>query len=627
MTQRFNVLAIMELLEEFGTGGDFLKLRVKLGLLATVAMGATVLGLGGVPGTPQVSNTVVAQAATTINAKHQGMIGDAKTANNEALQDMLDKWDSDDLTVHVPKGTYVFDAGNIKLHSNITFKFDKGAVFRITSGNRVNFVYPSPEAGYDGGISNVKWEGATFQGDNTEMGQSVFTQSVHHATNISFDKCVFDNAESPTGHYIDLDGSHDIDITNSVFTGFNGSKDFKEAIQVNYSNAKAMSYKNPGDQYDNLPTYDVNVDNNQFLPVSKASGRVISYAPNPIGEHAIYNDGKAGVIHDVHFTDNTVVDPKPLMADGVATIHFKNVSNLWITGNKFINQRVLGSGNYIYLYNAEPNYKMTNLNIEDNTFTNVNPTKQYVYLDTSNKDNPMTDVSITGNQATSQQTKVPFVNSNFALDLDTINIAQNKIKKAKAIKENVTAQQTITNASVSNATSQKLKKRKQTNKNEKYYNGLATQHAQLSKNYTDYSVYNHVRGHKNWNILKFNWKKNKKSRVYIDMRATADTGKWYRIRFSKSANAKKYWIRKGALQFDTFKVEKYNTDVTLTRVYPVYTRPYNDPLLAKQKGTTSDLSERTITITHRVKRTDSNGNVSTYYQMDNGLWTRALAFS
>ncbi|MGV7699695.1 hypothetical protein PJM27_29305, partial [Mycobacterium kansasii] len=72
---------------------------------------------------------------------------------------------------------------------------------------------------------------------------------------------MFDNAESPTGHYIDIDGSHNVNITNSVFTGFNGSQDYKEAIQVDYSNKKAMSYKNAGDQYDNLPSYDVTVDN------------------------------------------------------------------------------------------------------------------------------------------------------------------------------------------------------------------------------------------------------------------------------------------------------------------------------------------------------------------------------
>ena len=165
------------------------------------------------------------------------------------------------------------------------------------------------------------------------------------------------------------------------------------------------------------------VDNNQFLPVSKKSGQVQSYAPNPIGEHAIYGHGAAGIIHDVYFTNNTVVDPKPLLDDGVATIHFKGISNLWITGNKFINQHVLGSGNYIYLYNSEANYQMTNLNITDDTFTNVNPTKQYVYLDSSTTKNPMTDVTITGNQATTQQSVVPFVNGNFDLTGDGIKIA------------------------------------------------------------------------------------------------------------------------------------------------------------------------------------------------------------
>ncbi len=621
--------------EEFGSGGDFLNLRAKLGLFAVVAAGATLLGLNPVSVTPRSANESVAYAATTINAKHQGMVGDAKTSNNAALQGMIDKW-SGSVTIHVPKGTYVFSAGAIKLHSNINFKFDKGAVFRVTDAKRVNFVYPSPEAGYDGGISNVTWTGATFQGDNTAAGQSVFTQSIHHASNVTFNKCVFDNAESPTGHYIDIDGSHDVTVKNSVFTGFNGSMDYKEAIQVDYSNAKAMSYKNKGDQYDNLPSYDVKVDKNQFLPVSKSSGQVSSYAPNPIGEHAIYGHGKAGIIHDVFFTNNTVVDPKPLMSDGVATIHFKGVSNLWITGNKFINQHVLGSGNYIYLYNSEPEYNMTNLNISDNTFTNVNPTKQYVYLDSKSASNPMTGVTITDNQATTQSgTKAAFVKGNFDLTGSDIDIANNTVKKQKAVITNVTAQQTITNTTVhkptsssnssSSTSSQKLKKRKQTNKSEKYVGGLATQHAQLKKNYKTYAVYNHIRGHKNWNIMKFDWKKLKSKRVYVDMRATADTGKWYRIRFGKNDKTT-YWIRSGALQFDTFNVEEYDRDLTLMKIYPVYTRPFNDPLLAKQKGTTADLAERRVTITHRAKRTDSSGKVTTYYQMSDGLWTRALAF-
>lgn len=594
-----------------------------MGLVALVAMGIAVLGLNTVSVTPHQASNSVAYAATVINAKHQGMVGNAKKVNNGALQKMINKWDGA-VTIHVPKGTYLFDTGNIKLHSNITFKFDKGAVFRITAGHRVNFFYPSPKAGYNGGISNVKWEGATFQGDHTAKGQSVFTQSIHHAKDVSFNKCVFDNAESPTGHYIDIDGSHDITVTNSVFTGFNGSVDYKEAIQVDYSNYKAMSYKHPGDQYDNLPSYNVRVHKNQFLPVSRKSGQVQSYAPNPIGQHAIYDHGKAGIIHNVYFTNNTVVDPKPLMAKtGVATIHFKDVSNLWITGNKFINEHVLGSGNYIYLLNTEPDYHMTNLNIQNNTFTNVRPTQQYIFLDSSAATDPMDHVNITGNKATTtKKKKAAFIKANFALTGDTINIARNSVKTTKAKKTNVKPQQTITHTSVA----QKLKKRKQTNKHETYVSGLASQHAQFTKNYKKYAVYNHIRGHKNWNALNLNLKKYKGKRVYMDMRAKADTGLWYRIRFSKKTSAKRYWIRKGALTFDKFKSESFNRKFNLMKIYPLFTHPFNDPALAKQKGTTADLNNQRVTITHRVRRTDSNGKVTTYYQLTNGLWTRALAF-
>ncbi|NLR32868.1 glycoside hydrolase family protein [Levilactobacillus tujiorum] len=478
-------------------------------LFFAVAVGTTILGLNGSPLVSR-SNQIVAQADTIVNVQEQGMTGDDKTANNSALQNIINQHTDDDLIIHVPKGTYLFNSGAIKLHSNITFEFDKGAIFRITSGHMLCFVYPSPKAGYNGGIKNVKWEGATFQGDTTTSGQSSFTQSVHHATNITFDKCHFFNAEVPIGHYIDLDGSRHINIKNSTFTGFNGIQDFKEAIQIDYSNSIAVSYHNPGDQYDNLPTYDVTVNNNKFLPIYNDYNRISSYAPNPIGEHAIYNNGKSGIIHDIHFTNNTVIDPKPLTAKGEGNIRFIDVSNLWITNNKFINKKVSKSGNYIYLNNIEPNLKMTNLNIKNNTFNDINPSTQYIFLNNINSKNPITHINITGNKIVSQK-KAPFVKGNFSLKSDTIKISKNN------------------------------------NISEKYYTDLISHHAQLAKGHQRYALYNHIRGHKNWKIIKFNWKKNKNNYVFLDMRATSTTGQWYRIRFNQNPSAKKYWIRKGAL--------------------------------------------------------------------------------
>jgi len=401
--------------------------RGEFSLFITLVVGVTVLGVSFTLVKPLSGGTVVAQASNSINAKSQGLSGNSKTVNNNALQNILDKWNGDSLTIKVPKGIYLFDSGAIRLHSNVTFEFDKGAVFRVTSGDMVSFVYPSPNAGYNGGISNVKWKGATFQGDNTAKGQSSFTQSINHATNVTFSGCTFYDAEAPYGHDLDIDGSHDIQVTNSTFVGFNGIQDFKEAIQIDYSDLIAMSYRNPGDKYDDLPTYDVTVNKNRFLPIYGTSGQISSYAPNPIGEHAVYDNGKAGIIHDIHFTNNTVVDPKPLTENGAGNIRFIDVYNLWVTNNKFINRRGVVSGNYIYLNNVLPNYRMANLNIENNIFTNVNPTSQYIFLSSVDLSDPMTDINITGNKIITRKRRIPFVKGNFALNQDTIKIDKNDI--------------------------------------------------------------------------------------------------------------------------------------------------------------------------------------------------------
>ena len=406
--------------------GILLKLWGKVCLSLTITLGVIAFGLNCSLGTSRSTYTISAQAATTINAEEQGMIGDSITANNSALQSILEKYHDKELTIYIPSGVYKFKTGNFKLHSNITFKFEKNAIFRVSSGNLVNFIYPSPKAGYNGGIKNIRWEGATFQGDNTSSGQSIFNQSIHHATNVTFNNCYFYNAELPFGHYLDIDGSHNINITNSTFTGFNGSEDFKEAIQIDYSNPSAMSYRNPGDHYDNLPTYNVRVIQNKFLPIYNNSGKIVSYAPNPIGEHTVYYNRKLKTIHDIHFTNNTVIDPKPLMKSDYATIRFIDVSNLWITNNNFVNQRVLNSGNYIYLQSTSPIYKSSNLTVKNNTFKNINPNKQYIFLNASNAKSSLAKVTITGNKITGQKDSVPFVKGNFSFKSKTIRVKNNK---------------------------------------------------------------------------------------------------------------------------------------------------------------------------------------------------------
>ncbi len=577
---------------------------------------------------------IVAHAATTVNAVNQGMKADGTTDNAPLLQRIINAYSSEDnVTIHVPKGTYLFTNADLKaivLHSNITFNFDDGAVFKISGGDRMPFVYPSPDAGYSGGISNVTWKNATFEGDyNATDGQSVFVQSMNHASNINFDGCTFDNCESPTGHYVDIDGSHNVNITNSTFTGFNASTDYdyKEAIQVDYSDTKAMSYHQSGDQYDDLASYDVNVTNNKFIPLSKASGAVKSFAPNPIGEHVVYKKGVHGLIHDIHFTGNFVQDAKPLLDDSGdgANIHFIMVNNLYISGNTFENVNALGSGNYIRITNSISNIAISNIQITNNKFVNLDPDNRYIYFDNS-KGGGISKIKVTGNKITSSKPDIPFVLSNGLStgDLTMSNNTNNTSTKVSTtdVKNTTKLKTKLTGTYKGGAA---------TNKTETYSSGASNQYAKLVTSAAKkYGLYNHVKGHKGWYLYnkKDGWANAKKSGiVYVDERATATSGKWYRIRFSSSTSARKYWVRAGALKFDKITYETYTKTLTTLKKYPIYSLVFNDPQLAKSKGTTADLSSRTVKITKRARRVSVlNGKTSTYYLVNGKYWTRALAF-
>lgn len=606
--------------------------RIMLGLLAlgtVVGVGLTQFGTSN----SQVNQAVVAHAATTVNAKNQGMVADSKTDNAPILQRIINAFSAEDnVTIHVPKGTYLFTNDQLKaivLHSNITFDFDDGAVFQIKNGDRIPFVYPSPKAGYDGGISNVTWNNATFKGDyNKTDGQSVFVQSIHHAKNVNFNGCTFDNAESPTGHYIDIDGSHNVNIKDSTFTGFNANTDFdyKEAIQVDYSNTKAMSYHQSGDKYDNLPSYDVTVDGNKFIPLSSASGSVKSFAPNPIGQHVVYGKGAGGIIHDIHFTNNYVQDAKPLLDDDGANIHFVCVSDLYISNNTFENKGALGSGNYIRIFNTSALVKMSNIQITNNNFVNLDPNNRYIYFDNS-KGGGITGVKVTGNKITSAKSNIPFVLDN-GMSSSDITISKNTNNKSTKVSGSADVKNT---AKLQGKLTGTYKGGKKTNKKESYVSGYNAQYAKLATNAAKkYGLYSHIRGHAGWYLFnkKDGWAKAKKSGiVYVDMRATADSGKWYRIRFSSSTSARKYWIRASALKFDKITYETYEKTLNPIKKYTMYTKVFDDPDLAKLAGTTADLGSKSVEITKRARRVSVlNGKTSTYYLVNGKYWTRALAF-
>ncbi|KRM59246.1 hypothetical protein C5L31_000865 [Secundilactobacillus malefermentans] len=478
---------------------------------------------------------IEAASSATVNAVQQGMIGNDKTDNTPILQKIVKNSGSKvPLTINIPKGTYLFTNAQmeaVKLRSDLTFNFENGATFKVSGGNHIIFVYPSTKKGYSGGIKNIKWNNATFKGgDVSAREQSYFVQSVHHATAVNFNNATFYNCQPREGHLLDLTGSHDIYITNSTFEGFNPSSgaEYKEAIQVDYSNEQAMAYNISGDQYDNLPSYDVHVTNSKFLPITNSNGGIKFYAPNPIGEHAIYTNPYAGMIHDVYFKGNYVQDTVPLKENQGSNLQFLSVSNLYIENNTFENNSAKSSDNYFRLYNTQSNAVMNNLNIKNNKFINVNPKKRYIYVPKIGNTGAIKKVSITGNTIRSSKTSIPFVQSNFGTTGMTIKNNLFSTSSAAQVKTS--------------------KKKKQTNKYEKYYSVKSSTTARFKKNAKKhYTLYTHIKGHKNWKYASKKLKNSKTKKVYVDKRAKASSGKWYRIRFDSKSSSQRYWIRTGAL--------------------------------------------------------------------------------
>lgn len=348
-------------------------------------------------------------ANTYVNASDEGMSPVLKS-NNKVLQHIIDT-NRGETTIYIPKGNYPFTQGAIILHSNINFEFQKGASFAIYDNQSLSFVYPSLYKGYNGGISNISWKNGTFKGSDIN-GQSSFTQSMNHAQNIRFDGCTFNNVENSGGHVFDIDGSHGINIKNSTFLGFNSQADtdYKEAIQIDYSNKKAMTYVFNKDKYDDLPSYDIYVLNNRFLPILNGK-KIKYYAPNPIGEHIIYDDAKAGIIHDIHFNDNQVVDSKPRRNLGTGTINFEGVSNLYMFGNIFENQGVTGPLNYVRVYNPLLKYKMQGVYIYGNRFINVDPIKRYIVVKSVQYGIPFSNIAVVNNRIVTTQQEFTFLDT------------------------------------------------------------------------------------------------------------------------------------------------------------------------------------------------------------------------
>lgn len=168
-----------------------------------------------------------------------------------------------------------------------------------------------------------------------------------------------------------------------------------------------------------------------------------------------------------------------------------------------------------------------------------------------------------------------------------------------------------------------------------YHGATGNQSAHLSSRYTSYRLYNHVKGTRA-DVTKTAWSKVKPyvgRTVYLDMRGVKQdpqTGKkttWYRIRFSTSKSAKKYWVYTKALTLPTVKYTagKATVKLSTTATGNYYDHVYNSPYLAKAQGKLSDLTAKSYAADNQAVKTQ-DGIQTTWYRIkvgDQKVWVAA----
>ncbi len=215
-------------------------------------------------------------------------------------------------TVIVKKGEYNI-TNDIPIPSNTTIKLADGAVmkklkyssktysFESTNGIFA-FVAPSFYSGdgnfknYTGynGIKNIVITGpdsgtATMDINNYETGIGLV---MAHSQNVTIKNLTFKNGNQ--GHYIELDASKDVIITNCSFSGHKDSPSAnKEAINLDTPDKNTEGFIRPWTSYDATANLNVHITNNTFKDLEVA-----------IGSHS-YTENKP---HKQIYIENNTID-------------------------------------------------------------------------------------------------------------------------------------------------------------------------------------------------------------------------------------------------------------------------------------------------------------------------------
>lgn len=152
----------------------------------------------------------------------------------------------------------------------------------------------------------------------------------------------------------------------------------------------------------------------------------------------------------------------------------------------------------------------------------------------------------------------------------------------------------------------------------KYYAGTNNETATLANNYTNWTVYNHVKG--TAKARKIGWGNlsadHRGAKVYVDSRGVKKggwSGTWYRIRFAKHSTYK-YWVCSNVLNFPKVTYKDANGTKTLntTTNSGLYNHVLNSDYLSTVTAHTQDFQAgQTIKLNKKGVKSSDN---STWYR-------------
>ncbi|MFC6180055.1 peptidoglycan recognition protein family protein [Lactiplantibacillus daowaiensis] len=152
-----------------------------------------------------------------------------------------------------------------------------------------------------------------------------------------------------------------------------------------------------------------------------------------------------------------------------------------------------------------------------------------------------------------------------------------------------------------------------------YYKANGGDWATLSSTYRNYRAYNHVKGSRA-SVKNLGWPYGSYTgrKVYLDMRGVKASGStWYRIRFSKASNAKRYWVYGKALTFAkvtyTTNLNQNETIKTTTKA-PLRNHVLSSTYLSKNTGSATDLAGQTVAVNAKAVKVQA-GKTTVWYRI------------